>query len=230
MPARIESIQVGRSRFFEAASDSGKPWTSAIIKTAVVGSVLVSENGLDGDQQSDLVHHGGTDKAVLAYAISHYAFWQTRYPAHGFVAGGFGENLTISGFDETTCCIGDVWAVGGCLMEISQPRQPCWKLSRRWSIPRLAQEVQDERRTGWYLRVLQPGPVRAGDEVVLVERRHPKFTIDHALGVMYANPRVKEDDLELAHLPELSTSWKTNLHSRAAQHEQAHDQPRLLGN
>jgi MOSC domain-containing protein YiiM len=229
MLGKIESIQVGRSRCFDAASDSGKPWQSAIIKTFVPGSVSVNEDGLVGDEQSDLVHHGGPDKAVLAYGVSHYAYWQSRYPECGFNAGGFGENLTVSGFDESFCCIGDVWEVGTCLLEISQPRQPCWKLSRRWSIDRLAQEVQDQRRTGWYLRVLRLGRLQAGDEIMLVERRDPKFTIAYALGVMYANPRVKQDDLELANVPQLSTSWKTNLSARSVRHDQVQDQPRLQG-
>ncbi|MBL8854994.1 MAG: MOSC domain-containing protein [Planctomycetaceae bacterium] len=223
MSGTIESIQVGRSQCFDPASDSGKPWQSAIIKVVVTGPVSVVENGLIGDEQSDLVHHGGPDKAVLAYGVSHYAYWQSRYPEHGFSAGGFGENLTVSGFDESTCCIGDVWQVGSCLLEISQPRQPCWKLSRRWSIDRLAQEVQDQRRTGWYLRVLQSGRLQAGEEIQLVERRNPKYTIEYALGVMYANPRAKQRDWELGHVPQLSISWRTNLLSRATRHGEHED-------
>ncbi len=223
MTGTIESIQVGRSQCFDAAGDSGKPWQSAIIKCIVHGPVSVRENGLVGDEQSDLVHHGGSDKAVLAYSVSHYASWQSRYPEHGFNAGGFGENLTVSGFDESTCCIGDVWQVGTCLLEISQPRQPCWKLSRRWSINRLAHEVQDQRRTGWYLRVLRPGRLQSGDEIALLERRDPTFTIAYALGVMYANPRIKQEDWELANVPQLSMSWKTNLRSRSSRHDELED-------
>lgn len=211
----VQSIQVGRSRCFDAANDSSKPWISAIIKTQVNGAVTVGENGLDGDEQSDLVHHGGVDKAILVYAVSHYPIWQGRYPASGFSPGGFGENFTVAGLDERTCCIGDVFEVGTCLMEISQPRQPCWKLARRWDIAKLALEVQNEHRTGWYMRVLRPGLVQAGDEMVLLERRHVDFTIARALAVMYANPRDAQIDRELANLPQLSESWKTHLNSRA---------------
>ena len=229
MTARIESIQVGRSQSFDSEGDSSKPWSSAIIKHTVEGSVLVGATGIDGDEQADLQHHGGRDKAILASSSAHYPFWTARYAESGFIAGGFGENLTISGMDETTCCIGDVFEIGGCRLEVSQPRQPCWKLSRRWGIPRLAVEVQEERRTGWYLRVLQQGQLQAGVPIVLSERRNPERTVAWALSVMYANPRCSSDDLRLARFPQLSESWKKNLEARATLGLSIDDGKRLKG-
>jgi len=229
MQPKVESIQVGRPQHFAAEGDSSKPWSSAIIKQVVTGRVFVGFNGMDGDEQSDLIHHGGPDKAVLAYASTHYLFWSDRYPDSVFTAGAFGENLTVSGLDEATCCLGDVFEIGGCLLEISQPRQPCWKLSRRWSLPRLAHEVQDERRTGWYMRVLREGFVEAGDTINLKERPHPNVTVTWALDVMYAKPRNPSEDARLATLPQLSESWQKSLESRAFSQQPASDSKRLLG-
>lgn len=220
---------MGRSRCYVSDSDSSKPWSSAIVKAPVEGAVFVNETGIDGDEQSDPEHHGGRDKAVLAYAVSHYAFWNSRHQITKFEPGGFGENLTVSGLDETTCCIGDVFEIGSCLFEVSQPRQPCWKLSRRWEIPTLAQEVQDERRTGWYLRVLRAGQLNIGDRIQLRERRHPEFTIARALAIMYAKPRDSDDDLQLAKLPQLSESWKNSLESRSTRSTHASEAKRLSG-
>ena len=206
MTPRVVSIQTGRSRCFNAESDVSKQWSSAIIKDPVDGAVVVGTTGLQGDEQSDLVHHGGSDKAVLAYALSHYAYWNARYPELAFQPGGFGENLTVSGMDESDCCVGDIFETGSCLFEVSQPRQPCWKLSRRWEIPSLAQEVQDERRTGWYLRVLRSGDIASGETMILRERPNPDFSIVRALDIIYAKHRNSADDLLLSKLPELSES------------------------
>lgn len=216
MQPSVESIQVGRSQCFAAEGDSCKPWSSAIIKLVVTGRVSVGFHGIEGDEQSDRVHHGGVDKAVLAYASAHYPLWADRYPASAFAPGAFGENLTVTGFDETTSCIGDVFEIGGCVFEISQPRQPCWKLSRRWGLPGLAHEVQDQRRTGWYLRVLREGAIEAGDRIQLKERPHPEITVKWALDVMYAKPRNPDNDAQLAALPQLSSAWRETLMKRGS--------------
>lgn len=125
----LSSIQIGRPREYDGQST--KPWSSGIDKHLVEGPVFVSQTNLTGYQQADLVHHGGPDKAVLAYAFEHYAVWNAEIPSVDFAPGGFGENLTISGLEETECHIGDIVRIGDCLLQISQPRQPCWKLSRR---------------------------------------------------------------------------------------------------
>lgn len=229
MIPRVVSIQTGRSRCFNTESDVSKSWSSAIIKDPVDGTVAVGTTGLQGDEQSDLVHHGGSDKAVLAYALSHYEFWNTRYPELAFQPGSFGENLTVSGIDESTCCVGDIFEVGNCLFEVSQPRQPCWKLSRRWGIPNLAQQVQDERRTGWYLRVQKSGNIASAETMILRERPNPDFSIVRALDIMYARPRNSADDLLLSKLPQLSESWKRSLTSRATQTSRINESERLTG-
>ncbi|EMI41802.1 MOSC domain-containing protein [Rhodopirellula sp. SWK7] len=209
-PIRITAIQVGQPRDFSDES-SDKSWTSAIIKDSVDGPVRVNFTNLDGDQQSDLVHHGGRDKAVLAYPHVHYHHWTAEFPQFEWNDGAFGENLTLANVTGKDVCIGDIFEVGSCVLQISQPRQPCWKLSKRWGIPKLAVRVQQTRMTGWYLRVLQEGEIEAGQTMTLTERLHPEFTVDFANDVMFAKPRRSEDDRRLAACPELSKSWQETL-------------------
>ena len=213
--ANIASIQVGRPEQFSAPGEAKKTWTSAIIKRPVDRPIRVDENGLEGDEQADKEHHGGRDKAVLAYCAEHYQTWNTEYPDYGFAYGGFGENLTVNALDESKICVGDRFQVGQCLLEVSQPRQPCWKLSKRWNFPRLSVLVQQNGRCGWYLRVLTPGHVEPGAAVELDARPFPQFTIAWAHTVMHSAEKNVEDDQLLAACPALSDSWKSTLTKRA---------------
>lgn len=222
----VVSIQVGRPRNWgeptEAQLDGqvneGPPqraWTSAIVKEPIVGPVYIGPTNLAGDEQADLVHHGGVDKAVLAYSLDHYPGWRELYPERDFSPGAFGENLSVAGVQEADCCVGDVIAIGECVLEISQPRQPCWKLSRRWNLAQLAAKVQTTGRSGWYLRVLSAGVIEAGQSLRLIARPHPEFTIAWANRVMHHKPYQAADDLRLAACPPLSASWKESLLKRA---------------
>jgi len=217
----IQSIQAGTARQF-VNDETGKTWTSAIIKSPVPGPVWVSKTGLTGDQQADTKHHGGHDKAVLSYPAIHYHHWATEFPEIPWGGGAFGENLTLAEISDEEgstrdatpgrdVCIGDVFAAGECLLQISQPREPCWKLSSRWQLPKLAVRVQEKRMTGWYLRVLQEGEISPGQTMVLTQRLHPEFTIDHANEIMFAQPRRRVEEQHLAACPELSDSWKETL-------------------
>lgn len=225
----ITSIQVGRPRKYSVAGNAEKAWTSAIEKHAVRGSVRLGLTNLEGDEQADLKHHGGRDKAVLAYCMEHYEAWRSELPGVQFGHGGFGENLTVSGFGESDCCVGDLIEIADCRLQITQPRQPCWKLSRRWNLPKLAVRVQQTGRTGWYLRVLQPGTIQAGQPIRLIDRPFPDFSIAWSSSVMYAKPRCKEDDLRLAQCTALSDSWKTTLLRRASDGTERPESERLYG-
>ncbi|MFO1004106.1 MAG: MOSC domain-containing protein [Planctomycetaceae bacterium] len=210
---RILSIQSGRVQTFDG--DASERWSSAIRKAKVSGAVQVRQTGIVGDAQADLVHHGGPDKAILAYADQHYDQWNAELPGKGFDAGGFGENLTVADLDESQCCIGDTFRVGECVMEISQPRQPCWKLSRRWDLPKLTVLVQQNGRTGWYLRVIEPGQIEAGMTLELLARPFSEFSVQWANAVMYAKPRRPADDQRLSKCPALSEAWRTDLEKRS---------------
>lgn len=229
MAKTVVSIHVGRPQQFEVAGESGKTWKSAIRKSSVDGPVFVGKRNLVGDEQADQVHHGGPDKAVLAYSLQHYLAWDKEYPEVGFAPGGFGENLTVSGIHEPSCCIGDIFRIGNCLLQISQPRQPCWKLSRRWNFPNLAVLVQQTGRSGWYLRVLEVGVIETAMTIELVDRPFADLTISWSNSVMYAKPRQPADDLRLAACPALSESWRSHLFLRATRGKEADAGMRLFG-
>jgi MOSC domain-containing protein YiiM len=220
MPS-IVSIQVGQPQDYlhEGAADGqGRTWTSAFFKTPVVGAVHVGRLGIQGDSQADLVNHGGPDKAVLAYSADHYGYWRQHLGVNDLPLGGYGENLSIAGVEESTVCIGDQWQAGNVLFEVTQPRQPCWKMSRRWQIADLAAQVIRNGRSGWYLRVLAEGEIEAGMELTLVSRPHPSWTVARASRLMHH----EKDDLaaaaKLAALPELSAAWKQALTARLTKH------------
>lgn len=212
--AKVIAIHVGLPRSLVTEGDSDTSWISGIFKSPVYGSIFVGRLNIEGDEQADLVHHGGVDKAVLVYPSEHYSFWTSEYPKYEWQAGCFGENLTLNGLAESDVCIGDVFHLGQSVLQVSQPRQPCWKLSRRWNLPKLAVRVQETRLTGWYLRVLQEGRIEAGQEMQLSNRLFPQWTVQHANEIMFAKPRNRDHDQELAACPALSQSWRDTLTRR----------------
>lgn len=202
--------------FDGAAAWFDEPWTTAIFKRPVSGPTAVGRDGLAGDRQADRVNHGGPDKAICVYPAAHYALWQValRPDLNGadFGYSAFGENFTVQGLREDEVCIGDVYVLGSeVVVQVSQPRQPCWKLARKWRIKDLTARAIDTGRTGWYFRVLGDGTVHVGDTLTLRERPHPEWTISAANRVMHFR---EGDSRALADLEELSQSWKHTLRAR----------------
>lgn len=220
MPAFVLSIQTGPARDLgdpHATDPLDRPWTSGIFKQPVAGPVRLTRTGFEGDVQADPVHHGGPDKAVLAYSADHFVAWRTELQRPELGPGGFGENLSVVGLAEPDVCIGDVWKIGNeTVVEVSQPRQPCWKLARRWRLKQLPLLVQDTGRTGWYLRVLQEGVVEAGMEWSLLRRPAPDWSVARANRILHVDRQDRAGAAGLAALPALAASWKTPLQSRLA--------------
>lgn len=228
----LVSIQVGLPKTHghpDGIDPMDRPWTSGIFKEAVAGPVMLSRTNLAGDRQADLENHGGTDKAVNAYAWEHYPFWQETLGIEKLPSGAFGENFTTAGLLEDAVCIGDVFQVGEAVVQISQPRQPCWKLARRWRIKDLALQVQESGRTGWYFRVLEEGAVEAGNALTLIERRYPEWTIAAANDVMHRRTTDLDAARALAACPDLSVSWKRSLSKRIVSGQAAGTAARLDG-
>lgn len=206
-----------------------RPWTTGFFKEPVAGAVRLGRTNLEGDGQADTVHHGGPDKAVLAYSAEHYAGWRQTMGKPSLPFGAFGENFTVTGLTEADVCIGDTWQVGDeAVVQVSQPRQPCWKLARRWRIKTLALDVQQTGRTGWYFRVLTEGSVAAGMRLVLQERPHQDWTVERANRVMHTEKSDIATALELAAIPLLSENWRTTL-TRRANKQEPDSQKRLIG-
>ena len=195
----------------DAADPFDRAWTSGIFKAPVDGPLRLSSMGFNGDAQADPTVHGGPDKAACVYSADHYPDWRRTLATDLFVFGAFGENLTVEGLDERLVCIGDVWSLGDATVQVSQPRQPCWKLARKWRRRTLTDEVVSSGRTGWYFRVLREGSVAAGATLSLLERRHPEWTIAAANRVMH---RREGDTAALARLGELSANWRHKLERR----------------
>ncbi len=210
----LVSVQVGLPRWHGtpgSADPLDRPWASGFFKEPVPGPVRVTYRNLDGDGQADLVNHGGRDKAVLAYSADHYPHWRTELGLPDMPFGGFGENLTLAGVAEADVCIGDVWRIGPVVLAVSQPRQPCWKLARRWHLKNLPARVVETGRSGWYFRVLTEGVIEAGLAAELVARPNPAWTVARANGVLYAQPPDPAESAALAAVPELSASWRETL-------------------
>ena len=189
---------------------------SAIAKTPVRGPVHVGPLGLEGDEQGDPKVHGGPDKAVHQYAQEHYVPWRTELGALPVLAapGAFGENIASTGMTEHSLCLGDQVRVGSnVLLEVSQSRQPCWKLNDRFAVPTMARRVQDSGRTGWYYRVLQPGHLQAGDALLLVARPWPEWPLARIIDVLYHQPFDAAVLQALATLP-LPPSWQRMVQGR----------------
>lgn len=214
--AMLTSIQTAQPVTYRRSRPDGseQPYQSAIDKTGVEGPVAIERTGLAGDAQADRQNHGGIDKAVLAYAAAHYDDWQRELPQHAWRPGGFGENLTIEGLDEMVVCLGDVYRIGDVMLEVSQPRQPCWKLCLRWQLPDLVKRVVATSRCGWYLRVRQTGTLVAGAPVDLIERPLPDWTIERASRLMYGLDDDRAAAEDLSRLLRVSLAWREDLIDR----------------
>jgi MOSC domain-containing protein YiiM len=216
--ATIISLQVGQPRTVgsrESSDPFDEIWTTGFFKQSTSESLWLSTVNLAGDGQADLANHGGPEKAVNVYPVEHYPYWLETLPLPDLRPGAFGENFTTTGLLESDVCIGDVFEIGESLVQISQPRQPCWKLARRWGIKDLALRVQETGRTGWYFRVLREGHVQAGNRLLLVERRHPNWTVFSANEVMHCRTQDRQAAQDLADCAELSSRWRDKLDRRA---------------
>ena len=213
--ATVVSLQVGRPRTVRSSEEAEHVWTTGFFKTPTTLSLWLGRLNLDGDGQADLQNHGGPEKAVNVYPAEHYPYWAQTIGLADLQPGSFGENFTIEGLLESDVCIGDVFEVGEALVQISQPRQPCWKLARRWNRKDLALLVQNTGRTGWYFRVLREGHVQAGHTLALRERLCPQWTVAAANEIMHDHKGDADTIQNLADCSYLASRWQTKLKRRA---------------
>lgn len=226
----VRSIQVGtvEDRGTRGADDPlDRQFRTAYFKEPVADEVWLGETGLEGDEQAS-ASHGGPDKAVCVYPHDHYGYWEERYDLELEIPA-FGENFTTVGRTEADVCIGDVLEVGEAEVQVTQPRGPCWKIARRWGIKELPKHAEDVGYTGWHLRVLQDGFVEAGQQLTLLDRPNPEWTVERATEVRFGMPDDRTLADELASLPELGSNWREPLRKRAEEGVQEDPYPRLFG-
>ena len=198
---KIVSVNVGLPREFDF---NGRLARSAIWKTSVPGRVKAAGVNLAGDEQADRRAHGGPDKALYAYAVEDARWWE-RELGRALAHGHFGENLTTEGVAVNEALVGERWKVGTAVLEISEPRVPCWRLGVRMQDPQFPREFTRALRPGAYLRIVVEGELGAGDEIEVVETPGHDVTVRDVLRI-YAFDRGEAE--RLVTLPRLSESWR----------------------
>lgn len=219
-PVLLAALFAGPAR--PLARPGHAPVASGIAKDRQAGPLRLFVDGLAGDEQGDRVYHGGPEKAVHHYAAEHYPLWRARWP-DSLVApapGAFGENFSTTGMTEREVHLGDVYSVGGALLQVSQGRQPCWRLNRRIGRADAAPAMQASGATGWYYRVLEEGLVAPGDALELVERPCPAWPLERLIRALFprdpAAPDLAAEWRLAAALAPLAPNWRSAFARRLA--------------
>ncbi len=201
-PAKVLSVNVGTPRAFDY---NGRHAKSAIWKSPVSDRVAARGVNLAGDDQADREAHGGPDKALYAYAIEDVRWWENEL-GRALECGTFGENLTTEGIDVNAALIGERWRIGSTVLEVSEPRIPCWRLGVRMNDKLFPRRFTQASRPGAYLRIVVEGDVGAEDEIRLVERPDHDLTIRDVFRIYTRD----EDEAErLLAVPQMSESWRS---------------------
>jgi MOSC domain-containing protein YiiM len=202
---------------------------TAIEKHPVNTRLYLSLEGLAGDECADKLYHGGLERALHQYPAEHYAYWQDKYNSDNqWQAGGMGENLSSTGMTELTVFLGDRYQWGEAIIEVSQPRSPCFKLNKRWGIENLSVAMQEVSRCGWLYRVIQPGMVSVNDPLELIARVENAMTINTVCETFFGDPLNNEKLLLLKQQSTLSDSWVEKIVKRLATNEVENWNFRLL--
>ncbi len=210
---KLLSVNVAQPREVEY---KGKRVSTGIFKRPVAGPVMLHWEGLEGDGQADLSVHGGVDKAAYAYPIEHYAYWAEALGRDDFSPGQFGETLTIEGVLEDDIAIGDRLRIGGALLEVSQPRTPCFKLGIKMGIEGFPRQFQESGRVGFYLRVIEEGPLCAGDAISAELHYRPRHTVHELWHWSHVDRRNQDVARTAVALEPLAQVWKEKFTQRLA--------------
>lgn len=190
---QVISTNIGIPRRIEW---KGRTEETGIFKSPVSSPIQLGCENVVGDAVADRRHHGGEYKACYLFASDHYGYWKERYPDLSWDWGMFGENLTVEGMDESTLTAGSIYSLGSALVQITIPREPCYKLGIRFGDQKIIEEFIDHGHPGTYVRVTRPGKVRQGDRLSLVEKADTSPSIAELYSLIYS----KEKDRELLSL------------------------------
>jgi MOSC domain-containing protein YiiM len=210
---KLLSVNVSKPK---AVSYNVKTIHTGIFKVPVKGRVVLRKLNLDGDGQADLTVHGGIDKTVYAYPIEHYEYWRRELIRDDLTYGQFGENFTVEGMLEDDVHIGDVFRIGTALVEVSQPRVPCFKLGLKMGIPTFPKQFLASERSGFYLRVLKVGEVGAGDVIERVKVGPKRLTVKAVHHLLYFDSSNLEGIHEVLGVPALAECWRESFEKALA--------------
>jgi MOSC domain-containing protein YiiM len=199
--ARVLAVSVGRPREFDF---HGKLAKSSIWKTPVSGRAAVRGVNLAGDDQADRQAHGGPDKAAYAYAVEDARWWESR-ENRSFGYAAFGENLTTEGIEVNAALVGEQWAIGSAVFEISEPRVPCWRLGVRMSDPGFIRRFTEALRPGAYMRIVAEGDVGSGDAIEVVSKPDHDLSVRDVFRIY---TRDRDECARLVEVPQMSEAWK----------------------
>jgi MOSC domain-containing protein YiiM len=213
-PVRLVSVNVSLPR---EVAHQGKNVLTGIFKEPVAGRVMLRRLNLDGDRQADLRVHGGFDKAVYAYPAEHYTHWKQALGRSDLSPGQFGENLTVEGMTEDAIHIGDAFRVGGALVEVTQPRAPCFKLGIKMGSSRFPKAFLASGRVGFYLRVLEEGEVGAGEAIQPTHCDPASLSVAEVLRLMFVDREDVEGVRRALGVRALAAGWHGAFEERLAE-------------
>lgn len=205
MTMGIVSLNVGKP---VTVDYQGKDLSTGIYKQPVEGSLFLSSLNFEGDGQADLINHGGLDKAVCAYPSEHYPYWE-RSLGKPMPYAAFGENLTLRGLLEDEVCIGDVYRIGGAVLQVSQPRYPCFKLSQKHGVKDMPARVLNTGYSGFYFRVLEEGKVSADSPVTRLDSQASGIAVLEVLRMMKDGRKDEQGLMRMLEIDELASSLKS---------------------
>ncbi len=200
--AKILSVNVGKPKEFE---HKGRTAKSAIWKTPVIDRVMAKGVNFEGDDQADRVAHGGYHKAIYAYAIEDMQWWGMEI-GKTIVFGEFGENITTQGIDVNDALVGERWKIGSTLLEVSEPRIPCWRLSVRMNDKTFPSKFTLALRPGTYLRIIEAGDIGAGDEIIVTDKPDHDLSIRDVFRIYTRDHHEAE---RMINIEKLSDDWKS---------------------
>ncbi len=221
-PGSLLSVNVGGVREFEY---NGRPAKSAIWKSPVTGRVVARGVNLAGDDQADRAVHGGRDKAIYAYAVEDQRWWESEI-GRRLEHGEFGENLTTKGVDVNNALVGERWGIGSTVLEISEPRIPCWRFGVRMDDKLFPRRFTEAGRPGAYLRIVVEGDVGPGDPIRIVSRPDHGLTIGDVFRIF---TRDQHEAGRLLMAPQLSKAWQTWAEKRLEKEKRAVPEPAAPG-
>ena len=205
MKTSVDSILSGEIKVFGPKGE-----LSAYCKSGIDGPVNLGWQGLEPDHQADRANHGGDDKALLQYCSEHYHYWIKQRPEHAVLLqkiGAFGENISAQEMHEENVFIGDRFQIGDAIVEVSQGRQPCWKLGHFFSDQSMVKAVVDTAKGGWYYRVIETGHIAVDSSIELLDRPFPNMSVKKAFDVLVARKKDRQALEQLVEIPALSKTW-----------------------